>query len=147
MLSFSLNEKRLRFQQSAMLHNVSKIKSSSKPSVQYTSDLLAVFQEATKPLNLKKLLQVSMSDPNANFKFFKELTSCIKEGPEDPEILNMGSCGLHSVNLAFRTGAKCTNWKTFDLMISKIFMRSQKNFQKKFVLSDGWKIRRWLNDV
>ncbi|GBL72501.1 hypothetical protein AVEN_115411-1 [Araneus ventricosus] len=57
-----------------------------------------------------------MDGPNANFKFFKELTSCIKEGPEDPEILNMGSCGLHSKNLAFKTGAKCTNWKIFDFM-------------------------------
>ncbi|GBO29646.1 hypothetical protein AVEN_212602-1 [Araneus ventricosus] len=81
-----------------------------------SEDLLAAFKEATKPLNLKKLSQVSMDGPNANFKFFKELTSCIKEGPEDPEILNMGSCGLHSVNLAFKTGAKCTNWKIFDFM-------------------------------
>ncbi|GBN49355.1 hypothetical protein AVEN_57100-1 [Araneus ventricosus] len=92
-----------------------------------SEDLLAAFKEATKPLNLKKLFHVSMDGPNANFKFFKELTSCIKEGPEDLEILNMGSCGLHSVNLAFKTGAKCTNWKIFDFMRALYYVEKDKN--------------------
>ncbi|GBO33001.1 hypothetical protein AVEN_175508-1 [Araneus ventricosus] len=103
-LSLATNEDKTRYLNSAFLGR------------SCSEDLLAAFKETTKPLNLKKLFQVSMDGPNANFKFFKELTSCIKEGPEDPEILNMGSCGLHSVNLAFKTGAKCTNWKIFDFM-------------------------------
>lgn len=78
--------------------------------------LLAGFQEASKPINLKKLLQVSMDGPNTNLKFLKELSAHIKEAPEDPQILNMGSCGLHAVNLAFKTGARSTGWEIFDFM-------------------------------
>ncbi|GBM03734.1 hypothetical protein AVEN_134953-1 [Araneus ventricosus] len=42
MLSFSLNEKQFCFRQSAMLHDVSKIKCSAKLSVQYTPLLCIV---------------------------------------------------------------------------------------------------------
>ena len=79
-------------------------------------DLLEAFKNATTPLDLKKTLQVSMDGPNVNFKFLSELTASIKEVPEDHEILNLGSCGLHSVNLAFKTGAKSVDWKIFDFM-------------------------------
>lgn len=85
-------------------------------------DLLVAFQDSTSPLNLKKLLQISMDGPNVNKKFFKELSASIREGPDDPEILNIGSCGLHAVSLAFKTGVKATEWNIMEFLRSLYFM-------------------------
>lgn len=81
-----------------------------------SNDLIKAFKDAVNPLDLKKLLQLSMDGPNVNLKFFRELSADLKEMSEDPEILNIGSCGLHSVNLSFKTGAKSTNWEIFDFI-------------------------------
>lgn len=55
-----------------------------------------------------------MDGPKVNKKFFRELSCLIKETPEDPEILNLGSCGLHAINVAFKTGVKCTGWNIME---------------------------------
>lgn len=59
-----------------------------------------------------------MDGPNTNFKFFKELQKCTTENPEDPEILTIGSCGLHALNVAFKTGAKASSWSIIEFFRS-----------------------------
>lgn len=87
-----------------------------------SSDLLIAFKSAVHPLNLKKLLQVSMDGPNVNIKFFRELTDSLKVTPEDPEILNIGSCGLHTLNVAFKAGVNATQWSLFDFHRSLYYL-------------------------
>ncbi|GBN47272.1 hypothetical protein AVEN_47705-1 [Araneus ventricosus] len=71
------------------------------------SDLLEAFTEATKPLDLKRLVQLSMDGPNVNKKLFKDLQAQIKE-------LTQKSCGLHAINVAFKAGAVVTQWKILE---------------------------------
>ena len=75
-------------------------------------DLLNAFTTEVEPLNLKRLLHVSMDGPNVNFKFHKDLDAYLlsKNYAEDPEILSMGSCGLHVANNGYKIGATATGW-------------------------------------
>ncbi|GBN39121.1 hypothetical protein AVEN_39206-1 [Araneus ventricosus] len=55
-----------------------------------------------------------MDGPNLNKKLFKDLQAQIKEQPSDPEILYIGSCGLHAINVAFKAGSVVTQWKILE---------------------------------
>ncbi|GBN85948.1 hypothetical protein AVEN_104734-1 [Araneus ventricosus] len=55
-----------------------------------------------------------MDGPNVIKKLLKDLQAQIKEQPTDPEILNIGSCGLHAINVAFKAGAVVTQWKILE---------------------------------
>ena len=73
------------------------------------ADLLVGFEKATDVLNLTNMLHVSMDGPNVNWKFH-DLLVAAREESGLPGILNVGSCGLHVVHGAFKTGAKATDW-------------------------------------
>lgn len=60
-------------------------------------DILNSFKEGLQPLDLKKILQVSMDGPNVNHKFFRELKKDLNIEPDDKIILDLGSCGLHTL--------------------------------------------------
>ena len=64
-------------------------------------DLLKSFNEGLEGLDLSKLVQVSMDGPNTNLKFLQELRS----------LIDIGSCSLHIIHGAFKTGSEATNWK------------------------------------
>lgn len=68
-------------------------------------DLRKAFLSSLKPLNVHKLLQVSMDGPNVNLKFIRELETYLTtiKDPNHPMFLYMGSCGLHVVNNSFKT--------------------------------------------
>lgn len=65
---------------------------------------------------LKKVIQCSINGPAVNWKAFREITSEIKQLRSSPtfEILNIGSCGLHTIHNAFKEGLKQTNWRMED---------------------------------
>lgn len=69
------------------------------------SDLLAAFKEGISGLKTNKLLQISMDGPNVNWAFLRE----IKKQLTERELLELGSCGLHSVHGAFKDGIIATN--------------------------------------
>lgn len=88
-------------------------------------DLLSAFTEATRHLDInKKLLQLSMDGPNVNKKFFNDLKKQIKDksDPDQQEILNIGSYGLHAVNVAFKTGVIATDWQLFEFLRSLYYL-------------------------
>src|SRR5207245_1168219 len=74
-------------------------------------DLLKGFNTACSGLNLESLLQVSMDGPNVNLKFLRLLKEEMQQNPNHPVFLDMGSCGIHVVHGAFRTGFKKVEWK------------------------------------
>lgn len=76
------------------------------------NDILHHFKEGLKPLDLKKLLQVSMDGPNVNWKFFKLLCE------EDVTLIDIGSCGLHILHGALQTGHNNVKWMVNDALKS-----------------------------
>jgi len=81
------------------------------------NDILQHYDEATKDLDAKKTWQVGMDGPNVNISFHNKLFEQRKE-MDLPNLLDLGTCGLHIVHRAFQTGANATGWK-FDQYLLK----------------------------
>lgn len=79
-------------------------------------DLLEGFQQGLKNVELSKIVQVSMDGPNVNWLFMKKLKEKTKMCEEDPDILDLGSCGLHVVHGAFQMGVKKTGWEVVQFL-------------------------------
>lgn len=81
------------------------------------SDLLSSFLDASKGLEISKLLQVSMDGPNVNKKFLLDLKSKRKEeNPDGAVLLNLGSCGLHTVHNSYKKSMKVTGWGISEIL-------------------------------
>ena len=74
-----------------------------------SNDLLEHFLLGLQSLDKVKLIQVSMDGPNVNWAFFEELRNFRDENDMN-KLLPTGSCGLHSIHLAFKTGENSTDW-------------------------------------
>ena len=87
-------------------------------------DLKGNFEETTKDLDKKILAQVSMDGPNVNWKMYDKLVEERGENEQLPELINVGSCGLHVVHGAFRSGAKKTKWGVDSILkaLYKLFL-------------------------
>ncbi|XP_054924653.1 uncharacterized protein [Dermacentor andersoni] len=72
-------------------------------------DFLSAFKSATDGLSRSKILQISMDGPNVNMKFLREIKQELCESNDGRHILDVGSCGLHVVNGAFKTGHAATD--------------------------------------
>lgn len=73
------------------------------------SDLLAAFNKEIPPHFMKKVINISMDGPNVNFKFLRDFKASIKE-IEGPVLLEVGSCGLHTMHCAYKAGFQETGW-------------------------------------
>ncbi|XP_063219581.1 uncharacterized protein LOC134529431 [Bacillus rossius redtenbacheri] len=81
------------------------------------ADLLYAFKSALTSALLHKILQVSMDGPNVNLRFLKDLREDLKEGrPHEGVILDIGTCGLHSLHCAFKTAMKGTEWEIIPFL-------------------------------
>ena len=81
-------------------------------------DLKRTFEECTDKLDTKKLIQVSMDGPNVNWKMLDLMVEDRNSNETYPKLLDVGSCGLHVVHGAFRTGMKQTGWGTDQVLKS-----------------------------
>ena len=78
-------------------------------------DLKNHFSGRISDVNLNKILQVSMDGPSVNLKFHRDVQSN-REEFELPKLIDIGSCSLHIIHGAFKTGVESTDWvikKTF----------------------------------
>lgn len=67
---------------------------------------------------LKKVIQVSMDGPAVNKSLIKSLEKEIaSKDPNNPVLLDLGSCGLHSVHGSFKEGMKKTGWSIQEFLI------------------------------
>lgn len=87
-------------------------------------DLASAFRKATEEIKQAKILQVSMDGPNVNMKFLRSLKEELKESDESHNILDIGSCGLHVMNGAYKAGHAATGWDVIA------FLRSSYNLFK-----------------
>ncbi|XP_075534296.1 uncharacterized protein LOC142568085 [Dermacentor variabilis] len=79
-------------------------------------ELVSAFKSATEGLSRSKILQISMDGPNVNMKFLREIKQELCESNDDRQILDIGSCGLHVVNGAFKTGHAATGWQLLEFL-------------------------------
>ncbi|KAG8171120.1 hypothetical protein JTE90_015572 [Oedothorax gibbosus] len=82
------------------------------------TDILIAFQNGLTGFDLKKMVQVSMDGPNVNKAFYSNLSSSLAENcePDGPKLINFGTCGLHTVHLAFKTGCKNMQWEIVSFL-------------------------------
>lgn len=75
-------------------------------------DLMTAFRIAITGLDIKIFLQISMDGPNVNKKFLKDLKAHQKEeNPAGMQMLDIGSCGIHTTHNAYKKAMKITSWK------------------------------------
>ena len=67
-------------------------------------DLKMKFEEGIIELEKKKMLQISMDGPNVNWKLYDSIVEKRSENDDYPGLIDIGSCNLHIVHGAFRTG-------------------------------------------
>ena len=82
-------------------------------------DLKRAFEECTEKLDLKNLIQLSMDGPDVNWKMLDLIVEDRNSNETYPNLLDVGSCSLHVVHGAFRTGMKQTGWG-IDLLLKSL---------------------------
>ena len=80
------------------------------------TDLLQHFTNITEPMNHISIIDLSMDRP-VNHIFYRDLKE-YHEREKLPEMINFGSCNLHSLHGAFKSGFESTDWEM------KIFLKS-----------------------
>ena len=80
-------------------------------------DILEHFLLGIGDLDLKRVTHVSMDGPNVNWAFHKQLQTKIKLD-FGCQMLDIGSCGLHVVNGAFKHGSEASSWDVPSLLRS-----------------------------
>ena len=86
--------------------------------------MLSKFEGGTG-LPPKNMIQLSMDGPNTNWKMYSNMCDQRKDDGL-PALLNLGSCGLHTVHGAFKNGVQKTGWELQVLLkdLGKLFKDS-----------------------
>jgi len=84
--------------------------------------LLASLKNGLFGFDLKKVLQFSMDGPNVNWKVSRLFTKEMRADSDSSQLLELGSCGLHVVNNAFKVGKKNTEWELFSFFIARYYL-------------------------
>ncbi|XP_049457018.1 uncharacterized protein LOC125903885 [Epinephelus fuscoguttatus] len=67
-------------------------------------DLLQHFKECVQQLDLRNMISISMDGPSVNWKFFDLLQQEQAEEFGGAKLTMVGSCGLHTLHNAFKSG-------------------------------------------
>ena len=66
-------------------------------------------------LGFYDFIQVSMDGPNVDWALYDRLQDALAEG-HDRQLLNIGSCGLHTVHNCFKQGVESTSWEISQIL-------------------------------
>ena len=77
------------------------------------TDTMEDFKKAHEGLDIvHNLVQVSMDGPHVNWAFMDVLAEYRKtQDPQSPELINIGSCGIHVLHGAYGTAQGVTDWE------------------------------------
>ena len=78
-------------------------------------DLLHNFNDALKDVDSTKILQVSMDGPSTNLRFLEELQK-EKKADQLREVIDIGTCNLHTVHRSLETGVTKSGWNLKKLL-------------------------------
>ena len=79
------------------------------------NDVLQTFLSGISDIDKSKILQVSSDGPNVNLLFLFNLTEQRKEEELDP-LIDIGTCGLHTIHGSLKAGAKASGWELNNLL-------------------------------
>ena len=79
------------------------------------NDLLQAVCHGIRDIGYSTLCQLSMDGPNVNWSFFTKFDKTI-ETEHGTQLLNVGSCGLHTLHNAFKAGCLSTKWEVTDFL-------------------------------
>jgi hypothetical protein len=82
------------------------------------NNMKAAFTENCKRLDPRKLLQISMDGPSVNLKLHRTLSSEMMEDADNPSLVDIGTCGLHTVHNAFKAAMQATEFGIDSLLSS-----------------------------
>ena len=85
------------------------------------ADLEREFEKHMEELDQSKMCQISVDVASVNWKFFSSVTKK-REEDELPALINIGSCGLHVIHGAFKTGVEATNWNIKKTLRSAFYI-------------------------
>lgn len=85
------------------------------------TDIVSKLQVILDQIGRGKLVQLSMDGPNVNWKVFKDLSAELQEN-EGKSLLNIGSCGLHTLHNSFKDGACESGWDLANLLKSLYYL-------------------------
>ena len=80
-----------------------------------SNDLVKAFNDGFNELDLTKLVQISMDGPNSNLKFLSEMKKLTIED-ELASLIDIGSCNLHVIHGAFKTGSESSGWNLHKIL-------------------------------
>ena len=73
-------------------------------------NILSELLSSTSSLPEKNMLVLSVNGSKTNWSVFEKVNAH-REKNEFPQILKIGSCGLHVIHGPFQTGVKATGWE------------------------------------
>ena len=73
------------------------------------ADLMVKIDECLTKLRKCNILQIGMDGPTVNWKLYKDLQADL-QCETGKQMLNIGSCGLHTIHGAFRDGLSAGTW-------------------------------------
>ena len=88
------------------------------------NDICSHFECCLDPLEKEKLLQISLDGPNVNLLFLKIIAEKRKD-EELSQLIDLGTCGLHTVHNALKHGEKAS-----DLQLKKLMSSMSKMFHE-----------------
>lgn len=88
------------------------------------TDIMRSLVSVHSPLNVvSNMAQLSMDGPNVNFAVQNEMTWHKSDSdPSSPALLELGSCGLHNVHGAYKTGQLAAAWPVKRLLKSSFIV-------------------------
>ena len=100
-------------------------------------DLLAHLTECLEglPLGFESVIQLSMDGPNVNWALYAKLNDLLQQ-EHGKEILNIGSCGLHTLHNSFKSGVEASAWEVDTLPYTNshhIHIELAANTQEEYV--------------
>ena len=80
-------------------------------------DVFNIFLSGASEIDKAKILQVSSDSPNVNLLFLKNFSEQRQEEELNP-LIDIVTCGLHTIHGGLKAGAKASNWKINDALKS-----------------------------
>ena len=81
----------------------------------HSDDLVKVFSDGLNELDLTKLIQISMDGTNSNLIFSSKIKK-LRIKDELVSLFDFGSCNLHVILGAFKTGSESSNWNLHKIL-------------------------------
>ncbi|XP_045207486.1 uncharacterized protein LOC123559592 [Mercenaria mercenaria] len=103
-----------------------------------SDDMVEHFTKAMSDhkLNMGNLLQIGMDRPNVNWKFLDIMKQKIR-ADYGSDLINIGSCGVHTVHNIFKAGFSATGWRIGDLL-SSLYYLFKDSCTKRRLSKDNW---------